>query len=54
MNHGFTVYYANIRPSVIGHRKFAVNIPLACGSGYIDRKLPLTSDLGSYIRAIHL
>ena len=40
-------------PRNLGHRKFASYMPLAFDSGHIRCKLPLTSVLGLYIRAIH-
>ena len=47
MNHGKSVYMANDTTLDLGHRKFAVDIALAFGSGYIYCKLPLTSVSGS-------
>ena len=47
MNHSKVVYITNHTTLDLGHRKFAVDIPLAFGLGYIYCKLPLTSVLGS-------
>ena len=47
MSHAKVVYIANHTTLDLGHQKFAVDIPFACGSGYIYCKLPLTSVSGS-------
>ena len=43
MNHGYVVYSVYIRPSNLGHRKFAVHMPLAFSSEHMHCKLPLAS-----------
>ena len=47
ITHSKSVYMANDTTLDLGHRKFAIDIALAFGSGYIYCKLPLTSVSGS-------